>query len=229
VSAAKPTAEEIPMSWFHIFDATTLATYMVAGVALVLAPGPGQALVIARSLQGGVRAGVLTAAGLEIGTLVHVVAAALGLSVILAHSATAFAVVKYVGAAYLIWLGVKALRDARRAPAAPAAEGGAPVGGPRLLLYAAVTGVLNPKVALFFLAFLPQFVHQERGAVLLQFVVLGCLLALTGLVFDSLVAWITGRARRRLVAHPRFAAWRERVMGGVLIGLGLRLALVERR
>jgi threonine/homoserine/homoserine lactone efflux protein len=216
------------MAWWQVFDATTLATYMLAGVALVIAPGPGQALVIARSLQGGVRAGVLTAAGLEIGTLVHVVAAALGLSVILAHSATAFAVVKYLGAAYLIWLGVKALRDAKAQPAADA-QAGPPVSGARLLMYAAVTGVLNPKVALFFLAFLPQFVHPERGAVLLQFVVLGGLLALTGLIFDSAVALVTGRARRRLAANPHFTAWRERVMGGVLIGLGLRLALVEQK
>ncbi|WP_280151206.1 LysE family translocator [Piscinibacter sp. XHJ-5] len=218
------------MTWWQVFDATTIATYMLAGVALVIAPGPGQALVIARSLQGGVRAGVLTAAGLEIGTLVHVVAAALGLSMILAHSATAFAVVKYLGAAYLIWLGVKALREAK-AQAGPASDAGsaAAASGRRLLMHAAVTGVLNPKVALFFLAFLPQFVHPERGAVLLQFVVLGGLLALTGLMFDSLVAWLTGRARRRLASNPRFAAWRERVMGGVLIGLGLRLALVEHK
>jgi threonine/homoserine/homoserine lactone efflux protein len=186
--------------------------------------------VIARALQGGTRAGVITAAGLEIGTMVHVLAAALGLSVVLAHSATAFAVLKYLGAAYLVWLGVRALRDSGQAqtPGPQAASGALPSGG-RLLVYAAITGTLNPKVALFFLAFLPQFVHPERGHVLLQFVVLGSLLALMGLVFDSVVSVLIGRARRRIAANARFTAWRERVMGSVLIGLGLKLALAEQR
>jgi threonine/homoserine/homoserine lactone efflux protein len=217
------------MLW-QVFDAGTLATYLVAGAALVVAPGPGQALVIARALQGGARAGLLTAAGLEIGTLVHVLAAAIGLSAILAHSAWAFTIIKYLGAMYLVWLGIKALREsARPSPQAAAAPAGAAPGGRRLLLHAAVTGILNPKVALFFLAFLPQFVHPERGHVLLQFVVLGGLLATMGLVFDSLLSLAMGRARRRIAGNARFAAWRDRVMGGVLIGLGLRLALVEQK
>src|SRR5689334_2949658 len=105
------------MAFWQVFDASTLATYLAASIALVAAPGPGQALVIARTLQGGARAGVLTAAGLEIGTAVHVFAAAFGLSVVLAHSATAFTAVKMVGAAYLVWLGVKAWRDAKDAAA----------------------------------------------------------------------------------------------------------------
>jgi threonine/homoserine/homoserine lactone efflux protein len=218
------------MSVWQVFDTTTLATYMAASIALVVAPGPGQALVIARTLQGGARAGVVTAAGLELGTLVHVFAAAFGLSVVLAHSATAFALVKYVGAAYLVWLGVKAWRDAKGVAAAAADDAQAPpVGDGRLLLHATVVGVLNPKVALFFLAFLPQFVHPERGAVLLQFLVLGGLLAVTGQIGDSIVAFATARARRRLVANPRFAAWRERVTGSVLIALGVRLALIEQK
>lgn len=209
-----------------LFDATTLTTYLVAGAALVVAPGPGQALVIARTVQGGARAGVLTAAGLEIGTLVHVLAAALGLSVILMHSATAFALVKYLGAAYLVWLGIKALRESGRAGAGQAQ---APAPARRVLVQAVVTGVLNPKVALFFLAFLPQFVHPERGHVLLQFVVLGTLLALMGLTFDSTVSFFVGRARRRMAVSARFAVWRERLMGCVLIGLGVKLALAEQR
>jgi threonine/homoserine/homoserine lactone efflux protein len=215
----------------QVFDAATLTTYLIAGAALVAVPGPGQALVIARALQGGTRAGVITAAGLEVGTMVHVLAAALGLSVVLAHSATAFAVLKYLGAAYLVWLGVKALRESGKAQAAtgPQAASGALPGGGRLLVYAAITGTLNPKVALFFLAFLPQFVHPERGHVLLQFVVLGSLLALMGLVFDSVVSVVIGRARRRIAANARFTAWRERVMGSVLIGLGLKLALAEQK
>jgi len=216
------------MAFWQVFDASTLATYLAASIALVAAPGPGQALVIARTLQGGARAGVLTAAGLEIGTAVHVFAAAFGLSVVLAHSATAFTVVKMVGAAYLVWLGVKAWRDAKDA-AALAVASPETVADRRLLAHAAVTGLLNPKVALFFLAFLPQLVHAERGAVLLQFIVLGSLFAVVGLVGDSAVAVAAGRVRRRIAASPRFAAWRERITGSVLIALGLRLALIEQK
>ncbi len=129
-----------------------------------------------------------------------------------------------------MWLGVKALRDSgRAAQAGPAVGEGALPSGRRLLVYAAVTGTLNPKVALFFLAFLPQFVHPERGHVLLQFVVLGSLLALMGLAFDTVVSFAIGRARRRIAGSPRFTAWRERITGGVLIGLGMKLALAEQK
>jgi threonine/homoserine/homoserine lactone efflux protein len=214
---------------WQVFDLPTLITYTLAGAALVVAPGPGQALVVARTLQAGTRAGVLTAAGLEIGTMGHVVAAALGLSAILAHSATAFTVVKFIGAAYLLWLGITALRKAGKEAQAEPGQAGAVPSGSRLLMQAALTGVFNPKVALFFLAFLPQFVHPERGHVLLQFVVLGSWLALMGLMGDSTVAWLVGRARRRIAGSRRFALWRDRVTGSVLIGLGLKLALAERR
>jgi threonine/homoserine/homoserine lactone efflux protein len=217
------------MAFWQVFDASTLATYLAASIALVAAPGPGQALVIARTLQGGARAGVLTAAGLEIGTAVHVLAAAFGLSVVLAHSATAFTVVKLVGAVYLVWLGIKAWRDAKAAAAIAAADAPELVADRMLLAHAAVTGLLNPKVALFFLAFLPQFVHAERGAVLLQFIVLGALFGVVGLLGDCAVGVLAGRARRRIAASPRFAAWRERITGSVLIALGVRLALLEHR
>ncbi|MBK8006400.1 MAG: LysE family translocator [Gemmatimonadetes bacterium] len=208
-----------------LFEPATLGTYLLAAVALMVAPGPGQALVLARTLQGGTRHGVLTALGLELGTLVHTLAAALGLSAILATSAAAFAVVKWLGAGYLVWLGISALRAAGRDRAAEVA---APAPTHHVLLRAAVTGLLNPKVALFFLAFLPQFVTPARGHVFLQFVVLGLLFALLGLAGDSLLAMAAGRARTRLVRSTAGSRWRERVTGTVLIGLGLRLALVQR-
>jgi threonine/homoserine/homoserine lactone efflux protein len=217
------------MGMTALFDSGTLLTYLAASFALVLAPGPGQALVIARSVEGGARAGLLTAVGLEIGTLIHTFAAAVGISAILATSATAFSIVKYAGAAYLVVLGVLTLRHSRRTRGTndqiPTA---APVGR-RLLMHAAFTGLLNPKVAVFFLAFLPQFVRPERGAVILQFLVLGIILALLGLLFDACVAVATGRARGRLLSSPSFASWRERVTGTVLIALGLRLAVSDRR
>jgi threonine/homoserine/homoserine lactone efflux protein len=202
----------------------------VASIALVIAPGPGQALVLARTVEGGSRAGILTAVGLEIGTLVHTFAAALGLSAILATSATVFMMVKYTGAAYLVALGCLAILQSRRsrisAGPPPHAE---PVSRRRLVLHAAVTGVLNPKVALLFLAFLPQFVDPSRGAVLLQFMALGILLASLGLAFDTTLSVLAGRAQNRLIGSMGLAAWRQRVTGGVMIALGLRLAFAERR
>lgn len=156
-------------------------------------------------------------------------AAALGLSAILATSATAYTVVKWVGAVYLIILGIGALRRAGRSagsdPAghAPALEGG------RLVTHAAISGLLNPKVAVFFLAFLPQFVRPERGRLVLQFISLGLGLALLGVLGDSIIAILAGRACDRFLAQPGLTAWRERVTGAVLVALGLRLAVADSR
>jgi threonine/homoserine/homoserine lactone efflux protein len=212
-----------------LFDAPTLLAYTAACIALIIAPGPGQALVIARTLSGGARAGVLTATGLQVGTVGHTFAAALGLSALLAASATAFSVVKFVGAAYLLVLGVLALMRSRRAVGASGSSTAPRVDDRRLLIHGIVTGTFNPKVALFFLAFLPQFVHPERGHLFLQFVCLGLMLATLGLLGDSTVALLTARASGKLLRDSRFAIWRERVTGSVLIALGLRLALANRR
>jgi threonine/homoserine/homoserine lactone efflux protein len=214
--------------FWDLFDRPTLATYCAAALALVAAPGPGQALVLARTLQRGLRAGLLTSLGLNTGTLLHTLAAALGLSALLLTSATAFTIVKIAGAAYLVFLGIRTLLASRRSDTAErtsvaAAEPSA-VPSSRLLLHGAVTGVLNPKVAIFFLAFLPQFVRPERGAVLLQFLILGLILATLGVMGDSLVAVLAARAGSAGLA----GRWRERVTGGVLVALGLRLAFLTR-
>ena len=216
-----------PAPW-ELFDATTFGTYLAAAAALVAAPGPGQALVMARTLQGDLRAGLLTSIGLNLGTVVHTVAAALGLSALLLASATAFTVVKLVGSVYLLVLGARMIArtlGARRESAPEASEPMAPrIQSSRLLLHGVVTGVLNPKVALFFLAFLPQFVRPERGGVFAQFMVLGLALATMGVMGDSIVALIASRTRRRMAA----GVWRERLTGSVLVALGVRLAFVRR-
>jgi threonine/homoserine/homoserine lactone efflux protein len=215
---------------FLPFDARTLLTYSLAAFALVLAPGPAQALVITRSVEGGTRSGLLTCLGLEIGTVVHTAAASVGLSAILLTSATAFALVKYAGAAYLVALGVIMLRRARASAPGPDASGTAEYADGRMLVaHAAMTGVLNPKVAVFFLAFLPQFVDPERGAVLAQFAVLGLELAVLGFLFDATLAVVVGRARGRLAPSQRFQALRRRVTGTVLVALGLRLLVADQR
>lgn len=205
-------------------DLAHLAAYLAAAVVLVLAPGPGQMLVLARSLGDGRAAGVVTSLGLNTGTLVHTLAAAFGLSAVLATSAIAFAVVKGIGAIYLVYLGIQALR-ARRGAAHVEPESS--IGLRRTFTRAVVTGIFNPKVALFFLALLPQFVQPERGRVLLQFLVLGLILASVGFCWDCLLASAAGSLGAWIERSPRFEAWRQRVMGFVFISLGVHLALVR--
>ena len=218
------------MHWavWELFDATTFGTSIAAAAALVAAPGPGLALVLARTLQGDLRAGLLTSVGLNLGTVVHTVAAALGLSALLLASATAFTVVKMMGSVYLVFLGARMIARTLRERRVTAPEGLVPepprIESSRLLAHGMLTGVLNPKVALFFLAFLPQFVRPERGGVFAQFAVLGLALAMMGVMGDSIVAIIASRTGRRMAA----GIWRERLTGGVLVALGVRLALVRR-
>ena len=223
------------MAWlpWRLFDASTFGAYLAAAFALVAAPGPGQALVMARTLQGGVRAGLITSFGLNVGTLTHTAAAALGLSAVLMASATAFTIVKWMGAAYLLFLGATMLVRGTRSPAITTTAPEVLASGndhppARLFLHAMVTGILNPKVAIFFFAFLPQFVRPERGYPFVQFAVLGIVLATLGVVGDSLVAFLTARARGRVLGGGRGPIWRERIVGTILVALGLRLAFVSR-
>jgi threonine/homoserine/homoserine lactone efflux protein len=204
-----------------VFAPSTLAAFLVAAVALVLLPGPGRALVLARSVTGGFRAGLAATLGLNTGTLAHTMAAGLGLSAVLAASATAFTLVKLAGAGYLVVLGVLAWRSGGDAATRPERRPGG-------YLSAVLVGVLNPKVALFFLAFLPQFVHPERGAVLAQFLVLGLILAGLGMLSDCLLSLAAHAVALRISASQRFATWRARITGTVFVALGLRLAFTER-
>jgi threonine/homoserine/homoserine lactone efflux protein len=200
--------------------------FLAACLALIVVPGPAQALVMARTFSQGRRAGTLTAIGLNIGTLFHSVAAALGLSAVLASSALAFAIVKYAGAAYLIYLGIRALRTpASTAPRATTRHVGA---FRHPLVQAVVTGVLNPKVALFFLAFLPQFVDPTRGSVLLQFLVLGASMAVLDTLYEVMLVYLISRVSRRYTSSAPVAIWQSRVCGSVLVELGLRLLAQER-
>jgi threonine/homoserine/homoserine lactone efflux protein len=205
-------------------DLGTYATFVVASMALILVPGPAQALVLANTLAGGQSAGIRTAIGLNIGTLFHALAAALGLSTLLATSALAFSVVKYLGACYLLYLGIRALRskvDLRSASHMPIATASP-------LTQSILAGTLNPKVALFFLAFLPQFVDPIRGQVVTQFLLLGATMALLDTVYEMVLVCLFYRVRDRLLANSRWMAWQSKVSGAILIALGLRLAVQER-
>jgi threonine/homoserine/homoserine lactone efflux protein len=209
-----------------MLDWATVLGFTAAAALVVIAPGPGQMLVTARTLGGGRPVGVAAALGLGAGSLVHTFAAAFGLSQLLLRSSFLYAVVQYVGAAYLVFLGVKALRS-RPATAGPGAGRGR-AGVSAAVVQGAVTGVFNPKVALFFLAFLPQFVRPERGHVMLQFVVLGLLFSVLAVLGDITVALAAGRMSQALRRNLAWAAWRERAVGTVLVGLGLRLAFTRR-
>ncbi len=209
-----------------MFETSTLMTFLAAAIAIILAPGPAQALVFSRSISDGKKSGIMTAFGLNVGTIFHSIAAALGLSAILATSALAFETVKYLGAAYLIYLGIRELRTRNLSRAQEAVS--STVKPAQAFTKAVFTGVLNPKVALFFLAFLPQFVDPQHSPVFLQFLVLGLILAALDTVYESVLAVLVGSLSDRLLHNTRFTLWRQRMTGGILIGLAARLALVQR-
>ncbi len=209
-----------------MFDPTSLALFFVASWALILTPGPDMLYVITRGIAQGRRAGVISALGVTTGILIHTLLAAFGLAVVLQTSTLAFLIVKYVGAAYLIYLGVKALKDTGTF----VIQTERPVLRMRTLFWQGViSNVTNPKIALFFLAFLPQFVHRDTGYVALQMLVFGLLFAGFGVVFLSIVGWSAGGIGRWLAHKPRYVSTIRYLTGGALIGLGVRLAFVERR
>jgi threonine/homoserine/homoserine lactone efflux protein len=205
--------------------AGTLALFALAALALIVVPGPAVLYIVAQSIDHGRRAGVVSAFGVATGGLVHVVAAAIGLSALLVSSATAFTVVKVAGAAYLIGVGVLTLL---RRPEDPGVEPARqrPLG--RIYAQGVFVNVLNPKTALFFLAFLPQFVDPELGSVGRQIVVLGLLFVALALSSDSLWALAAGTASGWLRSSARFLSIRRYVSGTVFVGLGIVAAGTRR-
>jgi threonine/homoserine/homoserine lactone efflux protein len=204
-------------------DSATLALFCAAALALLLVPGPAVLYVVAQSVNGGRSAGLASVLGLHTGTLVHVTAAAVGLSSLLVSSATAFEVVRYAGAAYLVVLGVRRLLSHDDGEAAVSAATGVP--RRRLFANGIVVNVLNPKTALFFLAFLPQFVRTDGPPVALQIVAFGLVFVALGLVTDSAYALVAGSAGARLRNRRRAGVAGRYVSGSVFVGLGLATAL----
>jgi threonine/homoserine/homoserine lactone efflux protein len=202
-------------------DSTSVALFCLAALALLAIPGPAVLYVVVQSAEQGRRVGLASVAGIHVGTLVHVAAAAVGLSALIVASAVAFSTVKYAGAAYLIYLGVRKLLERSTVDETEHARGSLR----RAFARGAVVNVLNPKTALFFLAFLPQFVDADRGGVWSQALVLGFVFVGLGLVSDSLYALAAGtvgglvRRKRRAL---RFGS------GAVYIGLGAAAALTKR-
>ncbi|VVE01373.1 lysine transporter LysE [Pandoraea morbifera] len=203
----------------------TLATFIVVVLGLFLIPGPAVLLTITRTVQGGRRAGVMTGMGIALGDLVHTLCAAVGLSAVLMTSALAFDVVKYLGAAYLIYLGIKALRERPSDPQLPMAPR---VSAGRAFVQAVATEVLNPKTALFFLAFMPQFVHAQDGNVLLQFLVLGTVFVAMSAMYTTAIALSVRPLGKFVKRFTWLLRWQGKIIGSLFIGLGLRVAMQQR-
>ncbi len=206
---------------------TDLWLFVLAGLLLNITPGPDMAYIMGRSAQLGARAGAVAALGISAGCFVHIAAAALGLSAILATSAEAFFILKLVGAAYLVWVGISLLRHAGES-AASVANGKAAISLGGIFLQGFLTNALNPKVALFFLAFLPQFISAGAPSKALAFIVLGLIFVTTGTVVCLLIAWFTARASAALGAGSAVRLWLERALGGLFVLLGIRLAFLQR-
>ena len=200
--------------------------FVASAVLLNIAPGQDTLYILGRSIGQGRRIGVCSALGVSAGTLVHTVAAALGLSAILAASATAFLLVKLAGAAYLVWLGIRALMAPALVVPAPASSVRA--GAAKAFRQGLLTNVLNPKVALFFLAFLPQFVAPDSAAKTSAFLVLGLTFVTTGTIWVLILATAAAQVRGLLTDRPRVQVWIARIMGSLFVFLGLRLAVSER-
>ncbi|WP_028401430.1 LysE family translocator [Ectobacillus panaciterrae] len=208
-----------------MFDLSTLGTFVAVVIGLFLIPGPAVLLTATRTVQGGQKAGVMAALGIATGDFIHTLFAAVGLSAILMTSAFAFSIVKFAGAVYLFYLGIRAILEK---PADPQLPKVSPVSALSAYGQAILTEVLNPKTALFFLAFLPQFVHPERGASIVQFLVLGLIFVLLGVVYTTIIA-LSVRPLGRLVKRVAWIGrWSGKIVGAVYIGLGLKVAFQSR-
>lgn len=212
-----------------MFGTHDLWLFVLAGLLLNVTPGPDTLFIVGRSSTQGGRAGAVAALGIGSGALVHICAAALGLSAILAASATAFTAVKIVGAAYLVYVGVSLIRSKSSPQSPPSASRSRPAALRGIFFQGFLTNVLNPKVALFFLAFLPQFVAADAPSKPLAFLLLGAIFDFNGTLWNLLVAWSTARISNRFAASAAFKKWFDRCVGAVFVAVGIRLALAHDR
>jgi threonine/homoserine/homoserine lactone efflux protein len=215
-----------------MFGTHDLALFVVSGLLLNIAPGVDFLYVLSRSASRGTLAGVWAALGIGLGCFVHISFAALGLSAILASSAIAFTAVKWVGAAYLIYIGIAMLRQRGGLTLALSNNGNASATAAdshaRIFWQGFLTNVLNPKVALFFLAFVPQFIEVSSPTKVQAFVFLGAIFNTTGTAWNLFVAWAAGYLARRLQLASRVGVWLNRSLGAMFIALGVRLGLSSR-
>ena len=199
--------------------------FVVSGLLLNLTPGNDMLYVIARSSGGSVRAGIVSALGIGAGCFVHMLAAVAVLSALVAQSAIAIEILKYAGAAYLVYLGLRSIFDSS---SLTTRETSHTRSMSRIFWQGVLTNVLNPKVALFFLAFLPQFIDASKGSLSLQILFLGTWFNVMGTLVNILVALVFGRLGARLSRIPKFMQWQQRFTGIVLMALGIRVAMTSK-
>lgn len=219
-----------------MFDYTLAhwGTFLIAAVLLNLSPGPDIAFILAQTVKNGRRTGFYAMFGIWTGAFLHVLLATVGLSAILATSATAFTVVKWVGAAYLFWLGIQAIRSSGGSFIADTSDTGNSTGDNRktndkqVFRQGMLIAALNPKVAIFFLAFLPQFVVEGAGSASAQLFLHGSLIIVVAAFIEPPLVILGDRLTHRLSDNPRIALWLDRGLGSLFIALGIRLALSER-
>jgi threonine/homoserine/homoserine lactone efflux protein len=212
-----------------VFGIHELGLFIVSGLLLNITPGPDTAYIVGRSVQLGWRGGAVAVLGISSGCLVHVSAAAIGLSALLAASSAAFTVVKWAGAAYLCFIGVKMLLARPQAPPDNAVTASGVISLRQVFLQGALTNVLNPKVALFFLAFLPQFVAADSSNKPAAFVLLGLIFVFNGTLWCLGVAAFAARAARSVRRSAQSLLWINRALGGLFIYLGARIATLQAR
>ncbi|NJR60052.1 MAG: LysE family translocator [Cyanobacteria bacterium CRU_2_1] len=205
---------------------TNLTLFLITTAIFTVSPGPDTIYVMARSLGQGRRAGIISVLGIGIGLLVHTVASAVGLSAVLMTSALAYNLVKYVGAGYLIYLGVQIFLSREKHETFKLMDRSSLT---KVFSQGILSSTLNPKLAIFFLAFLPQFVNPSHGRVALQFITLGSLVTVIGMLWLILVALLTSSIGKWLRRHSRFVQLQQRLTGCILISLGIRLAIPEQR
>ena len=222
------------MSFFADLGIVQPGLFCMAVLLLNLTPGPDTAFIVGQSVAHGRRAGLLSVLGISVGCAIHTMALALGLTALLAASANAFLVVKVVGAAYLVFLGVRMLIGSLRTTPArlqpdPFARRTVPRRpASRTFLQGLVTNLFNPKVVLFFLSFFPQFVADTSASKTAAFVVLGGLMVAISTVYNGGVAWVAAGATHRMRSAPRVKAWLDRIIGAAFVALGVRIAFADR-
>ena len=208
-----------------MFDLATIGAFIVVVIGLFLIPGPAVFLTITRAAQGGRKTGIMTGLGIATGDFIHALLAAVGFSAILMTSAVAFTIVKFVGAAYLLYMGIRAIfarasisgmSDVKQVSASQAYGQGI------------LVEVLNPKTALFFLAFFPQFVNPENGSIISQFLILGIIFVVMGIAYTTILAIGTGTIGRLMKRESGISRWGGKVVGLVYIGIGLQVVLQSR-
>ncbi|MDN7180770.1 LysE family translocator [Caballeronia sp. SEWSISQ10-4 2] len=213
---------------------TGFTLFVVAVMLLSVTPGPDTAYIVGRSVAQGRGAGVVSALGIALGCIVHTLACAFGLTALLAASATAFTIVKFAGAIYLIYLGVRlifakpAAAKERDNQAEETRVRAAPKSLQQLFAQGFVTNVLNPKVVLFFVSFIPQFVAADSAHKTLAFLALGFVFVLVSTFWNAIVAWIAGSVTQRFSGKPSVKLWLDRVVGSAFVGLGIKLATSQR-